>query len=810
MKAQQLISLLVVSSYLIKSGAKLLGGFLMGIPALIADGLHSLFDIVEHIFLVIGGYFARKQDRENYPLDRQPLIDLLGLVIYAGLFIFGIALLWELVKLVITLLVNFGIILWQLPEFFRPAKMNIETGNMHFLLIASFIMLSSYVISELVYRFEIKLAKQHRLREMIADAAELRTDGWMELSIGVGLLIGWIVAFFFGSNSANHNLNEIIFYVNGIIMGGLGIYLMTFAWPQFWENFNNLMNRALEKKERLLLEKTISARLPIGCSIIEPLVCYHRGDQLFIKGHLSIDPGIMNSSDLIIRNAELVTRTFFSNSEKTIYVQFSPFFHISQKIVDLELAKVIRDSFKISEQSPAGEAFKLLRKGDLDKSMHWVMNNIHKEGRYDLLSKYVYTEILFRKKGAVDDKTRSAVAEIIEMVNGEIEKDFGLLFSSWLLIYFSGLSSKDESTNSKIIILRNDIEKCIDENKTHNLNDYLIAEAYFALGFSWERCSDYNLDFSRGYYRMSEYYYKRGGYRSEMDRLYNTWGHFETLTYSLSDAELHLNYTREIRETKNDLHGLTFTYGCLGDLYSRIGKFSKATEYYKKDIDLLKQLNIEHTTPGLEVKMAEQLIKESLLANDPVRIRKAIDICINAAERLNNPFFAYKAITKGFLGLSALHDQENERDKYISAAAEWLNKALASSPYEKAFWCRLTGRLAGYQKNFTKAQEDLIQSQNLFQQMKDSFLDGAVSIQSIASGLETYKWSLHDKKHGFILKSDESLSVKSLKTFLTSNERILGALPVLINEILLEYDLAGNDLGKRSKVLDKLIWFLEG
>ena len=89
-QVQRRISTVVVSSYLIKATAKLTYGILLSVPPLIADGIHGIIDIFEHGVLVLAGRHARKADREKYPLDREPLIDLMGLSIFIGLFFIGL------------------------------------------------------------------------------------------------------------------------------------------------------------------------------------------------------------------------------------------------------------------------------------------------------------------------------------------------------------------------------------------------------------------------------------------------------------------------------------------------------------------------------------------------------------------------------------------------------------------------------------------------------------------------------------------------------------------------------------------------
>ena len=804
MKVQTLITLIVVSSYLVKSAAKIIGGILMSIPVLVADGIHGLFDIVEHGFLVIGGYFARKQNKEKYPLDRQPLIDLLGLVVYAGLIFFGVTLIIESFKLTINSISILNWITFDIPEWVLSNENKSLEIPREFLLIASGIMFISYIISEIVYKFEYNTAHKHQLREMIADAKELRSDGWLELGTSLSLFFAWLITIVLTKNYEDGHIHGITSLINAIILLFLGLYLIIFvAWVEFWEHFNNLMNKALDNSTRLKLENSISKRLPKSCKLITPLVCYHRGDQLFVKGHMSVGIEMMKSVDLIINNSEIITKNFFSNTDMEVITQFSPFFELRKDTISNDLNEVLSGVFGIHLQSPVSEAYRLMKHGQLDDAINWISNNKIKDAKEVVLSRYILAECYFRKNGAHDDKTKSSVKEIYKIA--EFEQDITLvgLLLAWILIYKSTVNADSHNLQDEIYSLMDKLNKVIESER--HLPDYILAEIFFALGFGWERCIDYDLEKCRKFYHKAEYHYLKSGVRSEIDRLYNTWGHFETLTFSLGDAEIHLSVAKKIREVKNDKLGLSYTYGCLGDLYGRLGRFQDSSDYYLKDINILEELKIGYMAPPVRVKMAEQNIRQGLLNKDESLVKKGMDLCYDTEKHLNNPFFAFKGIVKALLGLSEICHQGYY--DYRTEAHINLDKMHATSTYHKSFLFRLKGRYCGIIGDYTEAEKLLLESKELFSNMKDPINEIHIGIQSAICDLEIYKWRL--MKSNEIDGNGEKHAINQLKEYIESaGGMLLDSMGKLLEYI--EQLESNKNKSIKIEAMNNIIWFLEG
>jgi divalent metal cation (Fe/Co/Zn/Cd) transporter len=801
---QKLISVVVISSYLLKSTSKIIGGAVMSIPVLVADGIHGLFDIAEHGFLVLGGFFARKQNKEKYPLDRQPLIDLLGLGIYIGLVAFALIIITQSVKMFATAVVKLEWITATLPGWLEYES-ELAAFNPQFYLFAAVILLVSYGISEWVYRFEYRLADKHNIREMKADAIGLRSDGWLELATGLSLFFAWILIQTLSDVFDDSTLLEFSSLIMAIILFSIGMYLIFVASHQIVENFNNLMNVALDKEQRERLESQINKRLPEGCRVISPLVCYHRGDQLFIKGHLSILHSMMGSADFIIKKTEAITTTFFSDSNLEIYAQFSPFFEITRETIEEELNTLLQNTFQTDPHRPVSRAFLLLKMGRIQKAQSWIEKNEYAGKSEEILGRYILSECSLQMNGPQHEKTITSAAELQVSIENIQDPNYKGFILAWLLVYHAKAYSQSKEKQSVLIENREEIQ---DYTKIHpGLSSYIFAEIHFALGFSWERCIDYDLKQCRYHYEKAETYYIKSGIRSEIDRLYNTWGHFETLAYSLGDAENHLAMAENLREIKNDILGLTYTYGCLGDLYSRMGRFEKAEEYYKKDIHLLDYLGIAYQVDSVKIKMAEQILKAALLSNDLDRVKSAQHLSKEVLKTSSYPFFAQKGFVKATAGMAELALNEADRKSHLDTARTTFKKMKPNSSYEEAFYYRLEGRLAGLSGDAKQAVASLKISQAKFEHMKDPLHELSISIQATISELEAYKWSLIDgiQANG----KPEVPGLYPLNKYIESLGGMIGSTKERIDVYLVNISNYKNP-SQKIKDLTELIWFMEG
>lgn len=811
-QVQRRISTVVVSSYLIKATAKLTYGILLSVPPLIADGIHGIIDIFEHGVLVLAGRHARKADREKYPLDREPLIDLMGLSIFIGLFFIGLNFFSDAIKNITAALVNANWIGFKLPAWITMYLPEVTVSDINVLWIVALILFICYGITEIVFRYQFRLATEHSLREMEADSIELRSDGWLELSMGFGFLAGWITTLIL-SKSSNHKIAiNISSLITGIILLALSIYLIKITIPEIYERYQNLMNVALNREKRTELEKIIDERLPERCTILTPLTTFFRGQQLFVTGRISIDRSVMVSADIVLSKAERTAKRFLSDLSKDIRVQFSPFFIWDQKSIDLDLNKVLRITWSVSPDCFASKAFCLLRKGLLEEAIKMISTDHSTINQESALAAYVNAESLLQIKGPFHPEIKKQGKKIEELITENLPLSAKIMLASWLLIYSVNRSRNSSTDQSTIIKKRDQLGKLLGSNT--NIPDIVRAEASFAVGYSWERCHNYDLRKSVEHYRQAEIFYAQSGIRSESDRLMNTWGHMETLLYALGDARDHLELALDIRKLRNDPLSLSFTYGCLGDLYSRLGDFNEADHCYAQDLDLLNSLGIRYQIPLVMCKQGESRIRTGLIEKDLKKVSSGINLCeesgqLSEKENRQGQFFAIKGQLKGWLGLSVISD-----DSHVLSSQERCSKLIKSlhgqNVYKKAFSLRLKGRYFGVLGDFENAQKNLNESAIFFDQMKEFRSEIALSLQSIACRLEILR---HGIANG-VTTTNGLYPVDELENYLIPVGGMLGEASERIREIVEKIREAfdGKTINNEKAVafLDHLVWFIEG
>ena len=811
--AQLKISIAVIGSYFFKSIVKLVGGSTLSIPPLVADGIHGLVDILEHGLLVLAGRHARKPDREKYPLDREPLIELTGVAIFTGLFFVGLTFFREAVKTIAAVVVNAHWISLELPAWVIESLPELSVPDVNVLWIAALILFLCFTVTEFVYRFQSRLAIQNKLREMEDDAKELRSDGWLELAMFAGFASGWIAIMIVGRSASSEALLNTCSLVTGIVLLGLSIYLMILSVSEIYPKYQNLMNVAINRKERTQLEKIINERLPERCRVYKHLIAYYRGQQLFVTGHIYIDRSLMISADSILRRAEFSAEGFLSNLSDDIHVQFSPLFFYNEESIVSDLNSVLDTIWSVSPYRAVAEAFRMLRKGQIDKAKEVILEDPPKDANERSLAAYINAEISLRNQGTDHPETKHASENVLKLLDEDLPLPVTMMLASWFLIYIVQSTKNSFEGQADIVAARDRLVKLM--NSTNHIPDIARAEASFALGYSWERCHAYDLRKSIDFYRSAELHYAKSGIRSESDRLMNTWGHLETLMYFLGDAQVHLELSLEIRKLKRDPIGLSFNYGCLGDLYSRLGDFSKANTFYNQDIDLLSDLEIRHQIPLVMCKQGEAQIRGGLAEKDSRAVLKGISLCresgiLDKSQNHHAQFFAKKGQIKGWLGLVAISTESSQITHYQQQCSELICDFRGGNDYENAFASRLNGRYEGLNGDLEKAVSDLDEAANYFDKMIESRFEIALRLQSIACRIEMMRHKIANDA----VTGDDLAPVEELEDFLEPLGGMLGDAAERIKEIIdrIRTSCTSSPVKKEDALnnLDLLVWFIEG
>lgn len=238
---------------LLLGSVKLLGGWMFQSKALLADGAHSLLDLLTDIAVLIGLSLASKPEDENHHYGHHKFVSL------AKFFIGGMLLLFS-VGLVVAAL-------WD----FRSGVSAPKAGG------AVILALISLVIKEALFWWTRGVARRLKSDLLMANAWHHRMDSLSSLGVAVALIGVWLG----GENWA---------FLDGAVTLVLGVYLIFAATKIFLRACADLLDAA---PEREIVEDLREHILPTPGA-----VAYHDfrtrrvGDFYEVDLHLQVDPAI--------------------------------------------------------------------------------------------------------------------------------------------------------------------------------------------------------------------------------------------------------------------------------------------------------------------------------------------------------------------------------------------------------------------------------------------------------------------------------------------------------------------------------------
>ncbi len=237
----------VLLMYIVKASSKITVGILSGSSALIADGVHNIYDIVQFIAISITYRFS-KESNEKYPIGRDALESVVAIIIGVSLISVGFDFLREgLLKLLnlfgyidlIGSALNFDLSFLKVEDVPLP--------DMSFLMIIT--VLVSAILSFFVYKYESKVADELESSSLEGDAEELKVDMFIELSLFLAFVISKLYSFK---------------YADPIFTVLIGILPMHAGYELIKEKTLNLLNKAIDSKYRDHIFSTL-----IGISGVE-------------------------------------------------------------------------------------------------------------------------------------------------------------------------------------------------------------------------------------------------------------------------------------------------------------------------------------------------------------------------------------------------------------------------------------------------------------------------------------------------------------------------------------------------------------
>lgn len=247
-KAAKTSTLVSVVVNIILSIAQILVGFLAHSNALIADGIHSISDLISDFIVLFVNRHSHKEADDDHNYGHYRYETAASLFLGLSLLAVGVMMLWKAADKII-----FGA---NLPQVQAIA-----------LWVAIFTLLSK----EALFRYMLKVAQEVRSKMLVANAWHARSDAASSLLVAIGItgaLMGYPV------------LDAI-----GALFVGLLIVKMGFNFA--WDSLHDLMDRAASEEEIAKIRQLILTNPQVkGC---HDLRTRKMGDMIFVDVHIEID-----------------------------------------------------------------------------------------------------------------------------------------------------------------------------------------------------------------------------------------------------------------------------------------------------------------------------------------------------------------------------------------------------------------------------------------------------------------------------------------------------------------------------------------
>ena len=236
---------------LVLTALQITAGIFSKSQALIADGIHSLSDLVADFVVLFAGHHSKKDADEEHPYGHQRFETAASLVLGLLLLAVGVGMLWSAVGKL------------ESPETVQKVHV-----------LALWVAGGALVSKELLFRYMLSVAKRVKSSMLVANAWHARSDAASSLVVGLGII---------GNLAGYPILDPIAALIVGFMVGKMG-------WSFSWNALHDLMDRAVDEQEVQAIRETL-IETP-GVRNVHDVRTRKMGDMVVVDAHLEVDADI--------------------------------------------------------------------------------------------------------------------------------------------------------------------------------------------------------------------------------------------------------------------------------------------------------------------------------------------------------------------------------------------------------------------------------------------------------------------------------------------------------------------------------------
>ena len=250
--------------------AQIVAGLFSRSQGLIADGIHSLSDLVADFVVLFANHHSKKEADKDHPYGHQRFETAASLALGALLLAVGIGMLWSA---------------------FRKLEAPDTVPTVHIL--ALWIAGGALVVKELLFRYMLAVAKRVKSSMLVANAWHARSDAASSLVVGLGII---------GNLAGYPILDPIAALIVGFMVSRMG-------WSFSWDALGDLMDRSADDQEVQDIRQTI-VETP-GVMGVHDLRTRKMGDLIVVDAHIEVDAAlsVQASHDIVVEATQRVLKS---------------------------------------------------------------------------------------------------------------------------------------------------------------------------------------------------------------------------------------------------------------------------------------------------------------------------------------------------------------------------------------------------------------------------------------------------------------------------------------------------------------------
>ncbi|WP_019937053.1 cation diffusion facilitator family transporter [Bordetella sp. FB-8] len=226
-------------------------GIIAKSQGLVADGIHSLSDLVSDGVVLVASHHGKKDADEDHPYGHQRFETAASLVIGILLLAVGVGMFWS-----------------ALIKLKEPAAI----PRVHS--VALWVVCLALIAKESLFRYMLAAAKRVKSSMLVANAWHARSDAGSSLVVGIGI----------AGNLLGYPLLDPI---AALVVGGM---IVKMGWSFSWDALHDLMDRAVDEQEVASIRQTL-LETP-GVRGVHDIRTRKMGDMIVVDAHIEIDADI--------------------------------------------------------------------------------------------------------------------------------------------------------------------------------------------------------------------------------------------------------------------------------------------------------------------------------------------------------------------------------------------------------------------------------------------------------------------------------------------------------------------------------------